>query len=341
MKLKIFTKLLILPSLFMMGITHIAGARDYIRVVGSSTVYPFTTVIGENFADNTGSQSPIIEANGTGGGMKLFCGGIGQKHPDFSNASRQIKNNEIAQCKNNGIKDIIEIKIGYDGIVLANSKDVKPIALTKKQLFLALADKIPANGKLIKNNYKLWSEIDKSLPKEKIYVYGPPPTSGTRDAFVELVLQEACVDLPEFIKVYTQKKKRKKACHIVRSDGHFIEVGENDNLIVQKLRGNIHALGIFGFSFLKENPTIIQAVKINGVMPTFDNIVNGSYSVSRPLFIYLKKEHLKIVKGMKQFAREIVSDDAIGEDGYLLEKGLIPMNFEELNKIRKKVLNSL
>ena len=337
---KIFTKFTFL-SLFISAITNIATAREHIRIVGSSTVYPFTTVIAENFSDNTGYKTPIIEANGTGGGMKLFCDGIGIDHPDFVNASRQIKKKEITNCAKNGIRDIVEIKIGYDGIVIANSRDVKPMFLTKKQLFLALATKVPVNGRLIKNHHKLWSDIDKSLPRKKIYVYGPPPTSGTRDAFVELVMQKACVKLPEFVEAYPNKKKRKKACRMIRNDGHFIEVGENDNLIVQKLRGNIHALGIFGFSFLQDNPSIIQPIKINKVMPTFDNIVNGSYSVSRPLFLYLKKDHLKYTKGMKKFIREVVSEDAIGEDGYLLEKGLIPMNNKEFKETRKKVLKSL
>ncbi len=313
-------------------------ARDHIKISGSSTVYPFTTVIAEEFGDGTKFKTPIVESTGTGGGMKLFCSGIGKNYPDFTNASRAIKKSEIDRCKKNGISSPIEIKIGYDGIVLANSKKSKPANLTKKQIFLALADKIPSNGKLIKNPHKKWSDVDKSLPNVEIAVYGPPPTSGTRDAFVELVMQTACVKLPEFVKAYPNKKSRKKACHVMRMDGKFIEAGENDNLIVQKLRNNKDALGIFGFSFLQQNSGSVQGAKINNVKPTFDNIIAGKYGVSRPLFIYLKKEHIGVIPGVKEFAQEIVNEGAIGEDGYLVERGLIPMTNKEFKEVRKRVL---
>ena len=320
-----------------------AKERKHIQIVGSSTLYPFTSVIAETFGRDTEFKTPIVEATGTGGGFKLFCSGIGFNFPDFSNASRAIEKSEIAKCAENKISAPLEIKVGYDGIVLANSISGQKYNFTKEQIFLALAQKVPnqKTGKLIENPYKKWSDINSNLPAINIAIYGPPNTSGTRDAFVELVMEEACFKIPEFISEFPDSKIRKKKCHLIRSDGHFIEAGENDNLIVQKLRNDKDALGIFGFSFLEENHQIIQASKINGTYPSFDTIISGSYSISRPLFIYFKKEHLNLVPGMKEFVLEIISKNTIGNDGYLLQKGLIPLNTNEVNEIQKKVLQAL
>lgn len=319
-----------------------AKSRSHLNVVGSSTVYPFAAKIAETFGRNNKVKTPIIESTGTGGGFKLFCSGIGYNYPDFSDASREVKKSEIAKCKKNGISGIVEIKIGYDGIVVANSKKGQKYRLTKEQIFLALSDQVPnKSGKLVKNHYKKWSDIDAKLPKINISVYGPPSTSGTRDAFIELVMQDACLKMKEFKDAYKSKKIRKKKCSIIRNDGKFIEAGENDNLIVQKLRNDKQALGIFGFSFLEENQAIIQASAINGVKPSFEKIVSGDYPVSRPLFIYFKKEHLNLVPNMRKFIKEIVSRDTLGTDGYLLEKGLIPLTDSELDKVRGEVLGSL
>lgn len=316
-------------------------ARHNIQVVGSSTVYPFTTVIAEEFGNNTEFKTPIIESTGTGGGMKLFCSGIGAAYPDFTNASRAIKKSEVARCKAKGITPI-EIKVGYDGIVVANANAGKQYKFTKKQLFLALADKVPSkSGALIKNPYQKWSDVDASLPNIKIAVYGPPATSGTRDAFVELVMEKACVKMPAFKKAFPNKKNRKKRCHLIRHDGGFIEAGENDNLIVQKLKSNNQALGIFGFSFLEENRRFVKAAAIEGVNPSFDNIISGDYQVSRPLFIYLKKEHIGLISGVKEFTKEIISGDTLGEDGYLVSKGLIPLTESELNKTQQSLAQKL
>lgn len=317
-----------------------ASARDYIHVVGSSTVYPFVTTIAEEFGRGTKFKTPIVEATGTGGGINLFCLGVGDRYPDFANASRRIEASEIKKCSDNGIHSIVEIKIGYDGIVLANSNRSSKYNLTKKQIFFALAEKLPIMGRLVKNPYQKWSDIDKSLPDKEITIYGPPPTSGTRDAFVELIMEEPCFSIKEFATQYPDKKNREKACHIIRSDGKFIEAGENDNLIIQKLKNNPDALGIFGFSSLEENSGIIQGVRINGVQPTFENIIKSNYKVSRPLFVYFKKEHLGLVPGIKDFIREITNADAIGEEGYLIEKGLIPMSKKELDEVRGKVSSS-
>ena len=319
------------------------GKRSHLHMVGSSTVYPFAAVIAETFGRDSAFKTPVVEATGTGGGFKLFCSGVGYNFPDFSNASRKIEKSEIEKCAESGIKDIVEIKIGYDGIVLANSASGRKYSLTKEQIFLALAAKVPnkAGDKLIENPYKKWSEIDAKLPDINIAIYGPPTTSGTRDAFVELVMEEPCKKVPAFVFSYPNKKTLTKKCHIIRSDGHFIEAGENDNLIVQKLKNDNDALGIFGFSFLEENRHVIKAAEINKVEPSFDSIVSGKYEVSRPLFIYFKKEHLDSAPGMREFVNEIISKNTIGNDGYLMQKGLIPLTTNELKTIRDELAKNL
>lgn len=317
------------------------SSRNYISTVGSSTVYPFTAAIAEKFGRQKKFRTPTVESTGTGGGFKLFCSGIGFEFPDFSNASRKIEASELTKCAENNIKNIGEIKIGYDGIVLANSIAGKKFHLTREQIFLALAEKIPHNGQLINNPFRKWSEIDHRLPAIEIRVYGPPSTSGTRDAFVELVLEKACANLPTFVAAYPDKKVRQKKCHTIRSDEVFIEAGENDNLILQKLRNDKDAFGIFGFSFLEENKNSIQAATIENIEPAFETIINNKYSVSRPLFIYFKREHFDLAPGMKEFIREIVSKDTLGADGYLVQKGLIPLSDSELNQLRSETLKGL
>ncbi len=316
--------------------------RAHISVVGSSTVYPFTSVIAEKFGRKYRQyKTPTIESTGTGGGFKLFCAGVGYEHPDLSNASRAIKKSEIQDCKDNGVSKISEIKIGYDGIVVANSKKAKQISITKYQLFLALAEQVPHEGKLVKNFYKKWSDISPKLPNHEIRVYGPPPSSGTRDAFVELAMEKTCSDHPAFQAAFPDKKIRKKKCHIIRSDGHFIEAGENDNLIVQKLTNDKQAFGIFGFSFLNENGSKIRAARVDGVLPTLENIKSQKYKISRPLYIYFKPQHIGKVQGLKKFVKAIISPRALGEKGYLVRKGLIPLSDSELKKIRNEVLKNL
>lgn len=302
----------------------IAEARDQIRIVGSSTVFPFSTTVAEQFGKTTKFKTPVVESTGTGGGMKLFCSGIGVNHPDMTNASRRIKKSEFAKCTAAGI-GITEVKIGFDGIVLANTKKTAQMKLTKAQIFKALAKRVPVNGKLVENPYKMWSEIDPSLPKTKIEVLGPPPTSGTRDAFVEIAMEGGCKAIPEAKKLGLAKKK----CHTIREDGAFIEAGENDNLIVQKLEANPKAIGIFGFSFLDQNSDKIQGAHVNGTAPTFENIASGKYGVSRSLFFYVKQQHINVIPGIKQFVKEFTSENAWGPDGYLVDKGLIPLPEKE------------
>lgn len=317
---------------------YAGSGRNYISVVGSSTVYPFATVVAEQFGKTTPYRTPKIESTGSGGGLKLFCAGIGVEHPDITNASRRIKKSEFEKCNNNGVTGIIEIKIGYDGIVLGNSKKTTPLKLTRKDIFLALAKDVPAPGdtvKLIPNPYKNWKDVNPSLPATKIEVLGPPPTSGTRDAFVELAMEGGGKTFAWIKALKTKDKKAyKRICHTIREDGAYIEAGENDNLIVQKLDANPSALGIFGFSFLDQNTDKIQGSYVDGVQPTFEAIADGQYPVSRPLFFYIKKAHAKVIPGIQEFLKEFTSEKAWGPDGYLSERGLIPMPDAERNTFK-------
>ena len=331
---KIF--LLTLINIAFLGTTY---ARDQINVVGSSTVYPFSTVVAENFGNKTGIKVPKIESTGSGGGMKLFCKGLGTGHPDITNASRRIKKNEFNQCKENGI-DVVEIKVGYDGIVIANSKKSTLLNLTKRQIFLALAKQVPEGnkegGNLVDNPNKKWSDIDPNLPNKKIEVLWPPPTSGTRDAFNELAIEGGCKTFPKLKAIKKQDKKKYKAiCRAVREDGAFIEAGENDNLIVQKLVENENAFGVFGFSFLIENEDKIQGSTVDGMAPTMETIADKSYGVSRPLYFYVKLAHVDVIPGIREFLAEYTSEDSWGPGGYLEERGMIPMPENEREFFKK------
>jgi phosphate transport system substrate-binding protein len=312
-----------------------AEAREQIRIVGSSTVYPFTTAVAEQFS-KAGNKSPIVESTGTGGGMKMFCAGIGLQHPDASNASRRITKNEFSDCKKNGVSDIIELKVGFDGLTIANSKKGPDLKISKQDVFLALAKNIPAaDGKLIPNPNKNWSDINPALPNQKIEVLGPPPTSGTRDSFHELVMEPGAEAIASLKALKSSDRKAfDEVWKQLREDGAYVEAGENDNLIVQKLEANSTAVGIFGYSFLEENTAKIKGAVIDGVSPTFETIADGRYKVARPLFVYFKKQHVGVVPGLDKFLLEYVSEKAIGEDGYLSRKGLISLPKAEVVKIR-------
>lgn len=323
-------------------ITANAFARDNIEVVGSSTVYPFSTVVAERYGRSTGKATPKIESTGSGGGMKLFCSGVGTNYPDITNSSRRIKMSEFKKCQENGVKDVIEVQIGYDGIVIANSVDAKSINLSRKDLFLALAAKVPGDteGSLIDNPYTNWEQINPLLPDIDIEVLGPPPTSGTRDAFVELGMEGGCKKIAWIAALKkTDKNTYKQVCHTVREDGRYIEAGENDNLIVQKLEANPAALGIFGFSFLDQNADKVQGASIESVEPTFESIADKSYPISRPLFFYVKKAHVGVVPGMMGYLKEFTSERAWGVEGYLAEKGMIPLPIKERNLMGQNTRN--
>jgi phosphate transport system substrate-binding protein len=266
----------------------------------------------------------------------LFCSGVGAQFSDISTASRAIKSSEIELCKKNGVTQITEVKIGFDGIVLASSKAAPRLNLTTKQLFLALAKTVPQGGKLMANPYRTWRDIDASLPATKIEVMGPPPTSGTRDAFVELVMDAACQGIPEIDALKADAKAHGIACKSLREDGAFIDSGENDNLIVQKLVVNARAHGIFGFSFLDANQDKIQGNPIDGVEPLFEAIASGQYGVARPIFIYVKNAHVGIVPGVREFLAEFTSDKAMGNDGYLARDGLIPLPADERKDVSQR-----
>jgi phosphate transport system substrate-binding protein len=318
-----------------------ASARENIRIVGSSTVYPFVTAVAEEFGKRGAFQTPIVESTGTGGGFKLFCEGVGAEFSDAVNASRPIKDSEKEQCKKGGVSSYIEIPLGFDGIAIASSKKSWKNPLTSKQLFLALALEVPQNGKLVKNPNQTWNQIDPAFPAEKIEVYGPSPTSGTRDSFVELVMEKACSSFPEFNNVYSKSEERKKACGRLREDGGYIDSGENDNLIVQKIVNNPKALGIFGFEYLEQNRASIQAHTVDGIAPDFDTIADGRYPISRRLYVYAKTAHIQTIKGFKEFLDELLSERALGDTGYLALKGLIPLPEEERKAVRARVLGAI
>lgn len=324
----------------LIGNAQAQAGRDYVSIVGSSTVYPFATVVAERFGRSSNSRTPKVEATGSGGGLKLFCDGIGADYPDIVNSSRAIKKSEIENCAKNGVSEVIEVKIGYDGIVIANAINAATIRLTRKDIFLALAKQVPGerDGELIANPYITWNDVNAELPDLKIEVLGPPPTSGTRDAFVELAMEGGCKSIA-WIKALkaTDSSAYKAICHMIREDGAFIEAGENDNLIVQKLEANPSAFGIFGFSFLDQNAEKVKGAAIDGTEPTFEAIADGDYPVSRPLFFYVKKAHVEVIPGLKGYLREFTSDRAWGDEGYLSDRGLIPMPAKERAEVAAAV----
>lgn len=309
-------------------------ARDQIQIVGSSTVYPFATTVAEEFGRIGKFKAPVIESTGTGGGFKLFCAGVGERFPDVTNASRRIKKTEMETCAASGVTEITEIKIGYDGIVLANARSTNPVSLTLKDIFIALVRQVPGkDGKMVDNPNQTWKEVNPNLPDHKIRVLGPPPTSGTRDAFVELAMEGGCKAIPKLQELVKKDEKQlKPVCHSIREDGAYVEAGENDNLIVQKLVSDPNSVGIFGYSFLDQNQDQLQGSVVDGITPSFENIAKGLYPVSRPLFIYVKKAHLGMVPGIAEYVAEFTSTRAWGNEGYLAERGLIPLPDDEQKK---------
>ena len=333
MTAKNFARAILLGAVSVMAMNGVAAAREQIRIVGSSTVFPFTATVVERFGQTTKFPAPILESTGTGGGMKLFCAGLGAETPDVTGASRAMKASEFADCRKNGVEEITEIKIGFDGLSFTQSKQGPDINLTKAHLFQALAKEVEVNGQVVANPYKRWSDIDPSLPAIAIEVLGPPPTSGTRDAWVELVMEEGCKKFPTLAAL--PKERQDKVCKTMREDGAFIEAGENDNLIVQRLDTNPNAFGIFGYSFLEENADRMRGVKIGGVEPTFETIADGSYPIARPLFVYVKNQHAGIIPGLKEFVAEYAGDRAMGEDGYLADKGLVPLPEDQRAQVQE------
>ncbi|MGI9483134.1 MAG: substrate-binding domain-containing protein [Hyphomicrobiales bacterium] len=326
---------LVLTSAFAVLTVSAAGgafARDRIQIVGSSTVFPYTQAVAEEFAGKSGKSAPVVESTGTGGGIKIFCQGLGEGTPDITGASRAMKKSEWELCNKNGVTEITEVNIGFDGLSVAVSRRGEQIDVSKADLYKALSAQVPVDRKLVDNPYKTWKEVNSALPDVKIQVFGPPPTSGTRDAFVELAMHTGCKSVDFFKKQKEAldkkafKKYVKENCSRMRQDGAFIEAGENDNLIVQRLDADPTAYGIFGYSFLYENQDKLQPVKIKGVEPSLETIADGSYGISRPLFFYIKNAHRGVIPGLNKFVAEYVSDSAMGEDGYLVERGLVSLD---------------
>ena len=327
------------------ALTVSLSARDQIKIVGSSTVYPFSSAVAEELGATTKYPTPVVESTGSGGGMKLFCAGNDLNTPDITNASRRMKAKEFTMCEKNGVTDITEAVIGYDGIAFAQDKSNKAFSISKKHLALAVAEEVPSkDGKsLIKNPYKKWSDIDASLPNREIIVYGPPKSSGTRDAFEEMVMQGTFKKMSVYTDLYKADKKankRYKKYSVVRTDGVYVPSGENDNIIVQKLTKNKNAFGIFGYSFLIENDDKLAGAKVNGVEPTPESIASGKYPIARSLFFYTKNSHKKDVPAMNKYIEMFMSENMIGPDGILSEIGLIALPDSQRTEIRNSVINA-
>ena len=304
-----------------------ADANQKIKIVGSSTVSPFSTAVAEQFGASSSFPTPIVESTGTGGGFKAFCQGIGPDEPSISNASRPIKPSEKELCANAGVTDIVEVKIGFDGIVLANATDAPALDLTKEEIFRALVAELPdGNGGWMKNPNKTWKDVADHLPDMPILVSGPPPTSGTRDAFVEIAMEGGAKAVPEMAALKeTDEDEFKRRAHEIRNDGAWIDSGENDSAIVQTLLKNDDSVGIMGFSFLGQNRDRIKGALVGGVAPEFEEIASGNYKISRSMYFYVKKQNVPLVPGIEAYVSEFTSEGAWGPDGYLAEKGLIPL----------------
>ena len=331
---KILAVTMAVAGLGAMGAAH---ARDQVRVVGSSTVFPYSQAVAESFASKTGGASPVVESTGTGGGMKIFCQGIGQSHPDVTGASRAMKKSEYDVCVTNGVTDITEALIGYDGLTIAISRK-SPVDwnLTEEQIFRALAAEVPAkksDGTIVwaANPNKKWSDIDSALPDTAILAYGPPPTSGTRDAFVELAMHDGCKAIVGDAGYDNDK------CSRMRQDGPFVEAGENDNLIVQRLEADPNAMGIFGYSFLFENEDKLKAVSVSGVTPNADTIASFEYGIARPIYVYFKNAHRGVIPGFNEFIEEYISEDSLALGGYNNERGLTPLPQDRLKQVQADV----
>ncbi|MBK6598981.1 MAG: substrate-binding domain-containing protein [Proteobacteria bacterium] len=333
---------LVVATLVTASVSAVAQtSRDYVSVVGSSTVYPFATAVAENFGRSQRKfKTPKVEQTGTGGGIKLFCSGVGVSYPDIVTASRRIKQAELDACVANGVKDVVEVKIGFDGIVLVNAKSAPVFKVTRRDMFLALAKQVPdpkGSGKLVSNPYRTWRDIEPYLPNNRIEVLGPPPTSGTRDAFAELVLEAGCETFPAIAaRKKTDERAFKSICHNIREDGAYVEAGENDNLIVQKLSVNPRALGVFGYSFLEQNLDKMHGSSVEGVTPTYETIAAGKYPGARALYLYVKKAHASVIPGLSQYIAEFTSSRAMGDEGYLADKGLVSLPAAERAQVQSQ-----
>ncbi|MDX8403225.1 MAG: substrate-binding domain-containing protein [Mariprofundaceae bacterium] len=334
----------ILMAATFLGLAFIsqAEASNQIQIVGSSTVYPFSSYTAEALGNTKKFKAPVVESTGSGGGMKLFCAGAGLDTPDFTNASRRMKAKEFAKCQKNGVKEITEMVVGYDGIAIAQSKKAAAFNLSRHDMMLAVAAEVPSKdgSHLVANPYHFWNEINAKLLHREIRIYGPPASSGTRDAFEDMILKHLTKHMDVYTKLYKADKKKNKAYkkfHKVRQDGVYIPSGENDNLIVQKLARDTAALGIFGYSYLEENSDSIAAATIDGIAPTPTTISSHTYPLARSLYFYIKKSHISKVKGMMAYADLFMSEQMIGDEGECTEIGLIALPKSERNHYRSNL----
>ncbi len=335
-----YERALVLVAIFAFFGAGSVQARDNISIVGSSTVFPISAAVAERFGNKTSFPPPTVESTGTGGGIMLFCQGVGAEHPDITNASRRMNPSEFQLCKSNGVTDIVEVEIGFDGIVIANAKDAPAFNLTLKQVYQALAKDVQIGDRLVGNPYKKWSDIESSLPGARIEVFGPSPTSGTRDAFVKIAMEKGAGEFRLLAEIKKQSKPEfQRIAHTLRDDGPWVDSGENNNAIVQTLIQSPASVGIFGFSFLNQNTDKIKGSIINGVEPTFENIASGEYGISRALYVYIKKQHVGVVPGIQAFVAEFVNEQALGDEGYLINKGLIPLPAAKRATVRERALS--
>jgi phosphate transport system substrate-binding protein len=327
-------KRIALAAILMSAASVPALARDQVRIVGSSTVFPFSTVVAEAFGKQGSNKTPVVESTGTGGGFRLFCAGVGVQHPDIANASRRITAGELKACTDNNVT-VSEVKIGYDGIVFAYDRSGPNMNISVEQLWRGIARQVPVNGQMVANPYKKWNQIDPSLPSTDIVIYGPAANHGTRDAVVELVLDEGCKNVAE-VKAIADARARQQACRTVREDGAWVDVADAYNVTVDRTLKTPGSLGVIGFGFFENNKSRLKVSNVGGIEPTFDNIASGKYPVARSMFFYVKREHVGVVPGLKEFVAEFTSNKAAGEDGYLVDKGLIPLPKAELDKVRSE-----
>lgn len=325
---RFLNKAVLAMALLLVG-TGMAHARDQVKVTGSSTVFPFSSYVAEEMGATTKFAAPVVESTGSGGGQKLFGAGIGANTPDIANSSRRMKDTEFEAAEKNGVTDITEAMIGFDGIAIAQNKDNAHFDITLQELAMAVAADVPVDGKIVPNPYKMWNEINPNLPARKIVFYGPPTSSGTRDAFEEMVVEKVCGKIEGYEKGYKK----------IRQDNAYVPAGENDNLIVQKLANDKDSFGIFGFSFLAENSDSLQGTTINGVDPTPEAIAEGTYPISRSLFFYVKNAHYDVIPGLKEYVELFMSEKMIGTDGLLKSIGLVPMPDAMRAEARQNVLD--
>ncbi|MFT3973872.1 MAG: substrate-binding domain-containing protein [Amaricoccus sp.] len=310
--------LLVLPAAAAAGAT-----REQVRVVGSSTAFPYSQAVAEEFAGETGQPSPVVEATGTGGGLRIFCAGVGPRTPDVTVASRRILPSERALCRRNGVADLTEVRFGEDAVVIAQSRDAVPTDFSRAELFQAIGASVEVDGAIVPNPYRRWRDIDPRLPDAPIEVFGPPLTSGTRDALVALILDQGCRAFPAIAAL--PEPERAGVCGRIRQDGPFIAAGESDTVTVRRLAADPGAVGIFGYSLLYENADRLRGAALDGVEPTGEAIASGAYGAIRPLYLYVKNAHRGVIPGLDGFLAEYVSEAAIGPDGYLAERGLVPL----------------